>query len=171
MVMEQFAFAGVWQDPTIRPMTMDDIPQVARLFGELVVELHLETGDPYLTFAAFPLLEVELSLEEDLRNPEARVLVAEVDGTLVGMAIGHVVDVFLSFSRVGRVGQITAAYVDPSYRGREVMAELEQRLIEFFREEGLHYIELHVLSANETGRAVWRALGYSTFREQMRKRI
>src|SRR5574340_420580 len=140
-VMEQFSLADPWQDPRIRPMTADDIPQVARLFAELVVELHLETCDPYLTFGNFPLLEVELSLEADLLSPEARVLVAEDDDALVGMAIGHVVDVFLSFSRVGRVGQITAAYVDPSYRGRELMRQLEERLTEFFREEGLRYAE------------------------------
>ncbi len=157
--------------PEVRPMTRDDIPQVARLYAQLVVELQIETADPYLEFDAFPLFEVELSLEEDLQNPEARAFVAEERGTLVGLVIGHIVDCFVPFSKVTRVGQVTAAYVEPAHRGRKLMTELERRLVAFFREEGLRYVELHVLSANEIGRATWRALGFTTFREQMRKEI
>lgn len=169
--MEQPVFGDRAAAPEVRPMMREDIPLVARLFAELIVELRLETGDPYLEFEGFPLLEMELSLEEDLRNPEARVFVAEARGEVVGMAIGHVVNCFLPFSRVRRVGQVTAAYVQSTHRGRRLMTELERHLVAFFREENLPYVELHVLSANEIGRATWRALGYSTFREQMRKRL
>ncbi len=169
--MEQPRWSNQEAAPLVRPMTRDDIPQVAQLMADLVAEMRTVTADPYLEFEAFPALETELSLEDDLRQPTARAFVAEAGGAVVGMILGHLVDCFLPYSRVGPVGQLTAAYVQPAYRGHRLMAELEAELVGFFREQNVRYLELHVLSSNWIGKAAWRALGYSTFREQMRKRI
>ena len=152
-------------------MTQDDIPRVARLYAEMINELQEDTHDPYLQIEAFSILEIELSLEEDLADPEARIFVSEAEGAVVAIIVGHIVGTFLPFSNVRRVGQITAAYVQPNYRGRGLMQKLEQHLVNFFRELGLPYADLFVHSENTLGRNTWRALGYTTFREQMRRRI
>ncbi len=169
--MEQPRWSNQNAAPQVRPMAREDVPQVAQLLAELVAELHMVTADPYLEFDAFPVLETELALEDDLRQPTACAYVAEAGGAVVGMVLGHLVDCFLPYARVGPVGQLTAAYVQPAYRNQRLLAELEARLVSFFREQDLRYLELHVLSSNWIGKAAWRALGYSTFREQMRKRI
>jgi ribosomal protein S18 acetylase RimI-like enzyme len=65
----------------------------------------------------------------------------------------------------------SAAFVLPEYRGNHIMNKLERMLIEFFKSRNLNYIELNVMTKNILGKKIWSKLGYSTFREQMRKGI
>jgi hypothetical protein len=51
------------------------------------------------------------------------------------------------------------------------MKTLETMLMGFFGEHGVQQVELNVLAGSAAGKKSWEALGYRTFREQMRKTI
>lgn len=70
-----------------------------------------------------------------------------------------------------RTAYMLKGYVEPSYRRRGIMRQLEGKLAEILRESGVSTIDLKVDSHNREGKSTWVALGYETVHETMRKRI
>ena len=62
-------------------------------------------------------------------------------------------------------------FVEPSFRKKGVMRDMESKLIEILRKKDVSKIDLKVDSQNQEGKATWMALGYETIRETMRKTI
>lgn len=59
----------------------------------------------------------------------------------------------------------------PDYRGMKIMTELEKRITDYFKQCGLMYIEVNFIANNMLAKNTWKGLGYTTFREQARKKI
>ncbi len=91
--------------------------------------------------------------------------------SVIGFISGEVKECFLPISKIKKIGYIGGAYVLPSYRNKGMMKNLERLIIDYFKKQGLAYVELNVLTNNPIGKRSWESLGYKTFREQMRKKI
>lgn len=100
-----------------------------------------------------------------------KIYVAIQQGKVIGFISGEIVDCFLPISKKQKVGYISGAYILSDFRGKGIMKKLEQMLIEFFGKNGISYVELNVISKNCIAKSCWEKMHYSTFREQMRKRI
>jgi len=155
----------------IREMTVNDLKEVAKLYAELACFIKNEIEDDYFNFASVPETEIERQLRKSLGKPGFITLTAIKEGKLIAFISGAIKECFLPFSEVKKVGYISAAYVLPQYRGQGVIKCLESLLSDYFKAQGLSYIELHVITANFIAKKSWEALGYRTFREQMRKKI
>ena len=139
----------------IRAATEDDLYRVAEMTRALTVHL-----------GAF-----EWSVESHLKHVKRRFskpryihLVAEDDD-------GHVVGFTGAELKSTRTAYMMKGYVEPEYRRRGVMRQMEARLVEVLRERGVNKIDLLVDASNPEGKATWSALGYETIRETMRKQI
>lgn len=153
-----------------REMQIYEVLEVAKLYNGLVAYIKNETQDEYFMFDN--LSDKDLSRElESIINADSRKIYIAKDKEIVGFISGEILNCFLPISKVKRVGYVSGAFVLPEYRGKGIMKKLESMLIEFFKSSNLNYIELHVISNNTLGKVTWNKLGYSTFREQMRKRI
>ncbi|MGH2921206.1 MAG: GNAT family N-acetyltransferase [Gaiellaceae bacterium] len=122
---------------TIREATEGDFPLLRSLVDSYQEELWRRPFPP-------PPLP-----DEWLR--EGRVLVAEVDGEIAGMARGEL--------RRG-LGHVSFVYLVPEHRGRGLGSELLRDLVSYFREAGVEHVTLGVDTANEEATAVWRRLGF-----------
>jgi ribosomal protein S18 acetylase RimI-like enzyme len=148
-----------------------EVPEAAKLYIELVHYYKEATHDPYFDFDVVPSLAgMREYLEEDFRNPRARVYIVKDRGAIVGLTVGRIINCFPPF-KIDKVGLLGEAYLQPAYRRQGIMRKLEALLIEFFQEQGVHYVELEVLSSNKLGKETWTALGYRTYKEYMRKEI
>jgi len=78
---------------------------------------------------------------------------------------------FLPFSKINKVGYISAGFVSENHRKKGIIQKLEKMGTDFFRRHDIEYSELNVLSNNIVGKKTWNSLGYNTFREQMRKKL
>ncbi|RJX28866.1 MAG: GNAT family N-acetyltransferase [Dethiobacter sp.] len=154
-----------------KEMSVDEVSRVAELYQDLANYIREETGDEYFDFDAVPVEEIEKGLASGLEEDAKKVFVAVDEGKVVGFIAGEVIDCFLPISRVDKTGYIAGAYVMPSYRRKGILRHLEKMIQDFFKELGLKYAELHVLSLNNAGKTSWESMGYATFREQMRKRL
>ena len=70
-----------------------------------------------------------------------------------------------------RTAYMMKGFVEPPYRRKGVMRQMEARLVNILREIGVSKIDLKVDSNNLEGRSTWAALGYETILETMRKKI
>ncbi len=155
----------------IREMTAADIGLVAALYRDTTDYIKQETGDPYFQYEAVPVAAIEARLTSSLEDKNTRIFIAVEQEEIVGFIAGEVSNCFFPFSPVKKIGYISGAYVTPSSRGKGVLRELEKRMQIFFQGLTLEYVELNALTKNFAGKRSWEKLGYTTFREQMRKKL
>jgi ribosomal protein S18 acetylase RimI-like enzyme len=154
-----------------REMAIDDIAEVARLYTELACFIKDESQDDYFNFDTLSETAIEQNLKESLGESSRITLVAKDGGRVTGFISGEVKDCFLPFSKIKKIGYIGGAYVLPGFRNQGIMRHLESLLLAYFKNQGLTYVELNVITNNFLGKRSWESLGYQTFREQMRKKI
>ena len=154
-----------------RDMLKEDIPNIARMYIHLALYVKNETKDPYFEFNNLSEQDLITSLGKDIQDEAKRIIVAVEENNIVGFIAGEIIDCFLPFSKVTKVGYISAAYVSDEHRNKGIMKTLEKMIADFFKKHKLAYAELNVISNNLIGKNTWNKLGYSTLREQMRKRL
>jgi ribosomal protein S18 acetylase RimI-like enzyme len=138
----------------IRLATADDLYRIAEMTRELT--LHL---------GAF-----EWTVKNHLKHIKRRFsnqryihIVAEQGGILIGFTGVEL--------KSKRTAYMLKGYVEPVYRQKGVMRQMEEKLVEILRDKGVYKIDLIVDSHNKEGKSTWPALGYNTIRETMRKEI
>lgn len=89
---------------------------------------------------------------------EGRVVVAEDEGEVTGMAKGEL--------RLG-LGHVSLVYVRPEARGQGAGKELVRDLAAYFREQGAEHVSLNVEVPNEEALAYWRRLGFTDYRRSL----
>lgn len=152
---------------TIRPGTEDDLPEMLRLWREMM-DFHAEL-EP--RFRPLPSPEGERAWEKHLRenvwgNDEWGVFVAEEDGKLLGHIVGMLRDQVPVFEPE-RYGYITDVVVDPEARRHGVGEALFEALRAWFRERGASHIQLQVAHNNSTSQAFWRAMGCTDYTDML----
>ena len=127
----------------IREAVPDDAEAVARLLGEL--------GYPGTVEFARDKLACLAEADADT------VLVAQLAGSVVGIAHLHVAELFQA---AGRIGRVMAIVVDESARrrgiGRALMGKLEERA----RRSGCVRIDLTSAERRTDAHAFYRAVGF-----------
>ena len=88
-----------------------------------------------------------------------RVLVAVVDGQIVGYTIGRLVEnpPFMEWRFLGHVSDICVA---PEWRRQGIGRKLFATLREWFRQQGMTVVQLHVAAANPVSFTFWREMGF-----------
>lgn len=158
-------------DLEYREMLCKEAGYVAELYSELAFCVRSQSQDDYFDFDAIDKEAITEQLRAAACDPMRKVCVAVEKGKIVGFMAGEITNCFLSISKTKKIGYISAAYLLPSYRGQGIMAKMEKQMTAFFKENRLSYVELHVLSNNASAKKCWEGMQYSTFREQMRKKI
>ena len=126
---------------TIREATAADIPVLEELLAAYQDEFWARPFPPP------PLPDSYLR--------EGRLLVAELDGQVAGMAKAQV--------RLG-IGHISLVYLRPEARGQGGGTALVRELVAFFRAEGVEHVTLNVDTSNSEALLVWRRLGFTEYR-------
>jgi len=144
----------------IRPATRRDVPAIVVLWEELM-EFH-RARDPFFTrshngsdiFARF--------VAENIRNDAACVLVATVDGKIVGYCQG-MLDRHPPALAESDFGQILDFGVTADYRRAGIGGQMLQALCDWFRQEGIRRIEVRHSTYNEIGERFWPKMGFKPY--------
>jgi GNAT superfamily N-acetyltransferase len=89
---------------------------------------------------------------------EGRIVVAESDGEVVGMAKGELRD---------GLGHVSFVYLTPEARGHGGGNDLVRDLVAHFRGQGLDHVSLNVELPNDEALAYWRRLGFTDYRRSL----
>jgi aminoglycoside 3-N-acetyltransferase len=126
-------------------------------------------GDHHQIVALFELMEEEspgtvapkrrlsTRVDEFLEDSDRRTFLARVGEKPVG--------VLVALRHSAERGVLEQAFVDPEYRRRGVLRELEIDAAGYLRDAGCRTIQVHADVGNEAARGAWRALGYSPSEE------
>ena len=103
-----------------------------------------------------------------LRDSGARVLVAEIDGAVVGYVNGVIADITTELFMPLRCGLLADIYVQTAYRRRGLGKQLVERMMLWFRSRSVSHFEWHVSAGNHEALAFWKAIGGETTMLRMR---
>jgi len=152
----------------IREAKKADVKQIEGLSDKLM-GCHLQF-DEYYKLRGDSDMEYVGYFEALVSSKDSAVFVAEDNGTIVGYLAGKIEKRPPVFE-VGERGWIDSAYVLEEHRGQGIGRELAEKMLRWFEERGIRYVELSVDSRNELGCSVWRSLGFETWQFVMKKRI
>jgi GNAT superfamily N-acetyltransferase len=144
----------------IRPATRRDIPAIVALWEE-VMDFH-RARDPFFTRAHHGSDIFARFVEENIRNDAACVLVATVDGTIVGYCQG-MLDRHPPALAESDFGQILDFGVTAEHRRAGIGAQMFQALREWFRREGIRRVEVRHSTCNEIGARFWPKMGFKPY--------
>ncbi len=149
----------------VRNATKDDIPEITRMVKEFEKE-HYK-----LVSSKIPELEPVLRLSKDyykkelgwitkcLRARKARVLVAEMDGKVVGYGVFSIKKQppICALSEYGHISQL---YVKPRFRGRGISSALFEAAREWFQKKGVKWMDIGVHFGNDRALDIYRHWGF-----------
>ena len=106
-------------------------------------------------------------LAERIRDADAEVVVADINGVLVGggsaiIKEGNTYNVFERYAFLGFM------YVEPSHRGQGVNKLIIEKLVEWSHEKGLKEIRLQVYSENIPAIRAYEKVGFKKILTEMR---
>ncbi len=154
----------------IRLAAADDAQCIGELWLEMVqyhAELDPQTFRPAVTGAQL----YARSILDRLADENARVLVAEIDGAVVGFVNGVIADVTTEMFLPLRCGFLADIYLQAAHRRRGLGRQLVERLMLWFSSRQARHFEWHVSAVNHEALAFWRAIGGETTLLRMRASI
>jgi len=95
--------------------------------------------------------------DEYLEDRDRRVFLASANGQWVGILV--------AYKPSRERGILEEAYVDPGFRRRGILRQLEYCATDWLSGEGCCAIQVHVDAGDDTAREAWRSLGYAPSQE------
>ena len=147
--------------PTYRTATEEDFPTLAAMYARLNAYFY-EVG--YRLPRPENVGEVWLDSFRRTLGRFSQVFVAEVDGELLGFALGRIKRLPPHMGGL-TVGELSDVWVEPQARGQGVGRQLCRALLDWLRARQVHSVEVQVLRDNH---AAWRVYERLGFREEFR---
>src|SRR5215217_1774828 len=119
----------------IRPATHADLPRLGRLGALLVEEHHAFDRLRFLPTRDRTPADYALFLVRQLADADVAVLVAEINGDVIGYTYANV-EGFDYMALRGPAGVVQDLMVDPEYRGRGVGRQLLDAALAFLASRG-----------------------------------
>lgn len=148
----------------VRDARVSDIARIGELWEEFM-EFH-RVRDPWYETHEGARETMEAWVKEGIADPRRAVIVAELDGKVVGYALGELA-VRPPVFKVREYGAITDTAVNAEHRrrgiGGQLVAEITRRLVEL----GASRIEVSAAMCNEVSTQFWRKMGFEPTMERL----
>lgn len=146
----------------IRPATLEDLPIL------LDFEQHLIEAERPMDVTLKQKEKISYySLENYIQADHTEVVVAEIDGKIVGSGYGQIRD-RKPFFKQQQYGYIGFMYVTPQHRGQGVSQAVIHYLCDWFRTKNLEEIRLTVYEQNPRAIRAYEKVGFSKHLIEMR---
>ena len=103
-----------------------------------------------------------------IRSKNALVLVAEVNGKIVGTMYGAIKK-RPPVMEVKKFGHLGDAFILKKYRKQGIGKKLTKELMKWFKSKRVKFVELEADIRNETAMKSWESLGFKSFMVKMKK--
>ncbi len=158
-------FAVRWMEDEFRaPVQRPDVRyelHAANHDDHRALAVLLAEADSEMTGKSIPETKAYSVADHWLECANARVFLATSQQEPIGMIIATLQE--------PKLGIIEHAFVQPAYRRRGVLRDLEIEASTYFLEVGCSHIRLQLDAENEVARETWRALGYRATTETMER--
>jgi ribosomal protein S18 acetylase RimI-like enzyme len=151
-------------DVLIREASAADLPELGELWRHL--QRTNAAYEPRLTPSAGSVRWFIDYLQEQIGTRGVAVLIAEVEGVVVGYTFGQILR--RPTLQSGDCGYVADLCVREEYRGRGIGRRLYEHLRAWFLSRGVGAIEVQVIRANPASQTFWRKMGFNDFLRTLR---
>lgn len=137
------------------PEDLDSLVRLYRLLEAEMTDLH-----PMWHLADGLAEPVEVSFEKILEDPQAIVVLGEIDGYPLGFLLAVVEDI-LPQAGGERVGSIRLVFVEKEAREVAIGETMRDLAMEWLRERGIRKFDAHVLPGHRLAKNFFEAGGFS----------
>lgn len=152
----------------IRAAHPRDLDRVAALWSALAA--HHEALDPLFRQRGDADAAIRALLDAHLRDPDALLLVCDLEGDLAGFCAARIDRAPAVFEETERA-EITDLAVREQRRRRGIGRALAEAALAWVEERGLSRVEVRVASRNVEGQGFWRALGFGDLMDVLQRRL
>lgn len=146
---------------TIRMAAIDDYVAISRLATQLQ-ELHVE-GNPIIFHSTDAPILSEAKVGEIIADSKRQMIVAEMDGAIVGFVYGWIKDDPANeIERAQHFLIVEMVSIDEAYQGRGIGQALMHHLHEWGAAQGATHAQLYVWAFNGRAQEFYEAQGYQT---------
>ena len=158
------------QTGRVRSARSQEIDLVAALW--VLITAHHAALDPLFQMRRGAVADAELRdlLRALQRDPDAEILVYDLEGRLEGLCIVRIDHAAPILEETERA-EITDLGVRPALRRRGIATRLVEEAQAWVVDRGVARIEIQVAHGNLEGQAFWRARGYADFMDVLHKRV
>jgi len=154
----------------IRRATHADLPQIGRLGALLVAQHHEFDSRRFLPATDRTKEGYARFLGTQLDEPDAAVLVAALDGGVIGYAY-VAVESYDYMTLRGPAGLLHDIIVDPERRRHGVGRALLEAVLEYVRQRGLEQIVLSTAERNEAAQRFFDSVGFRRTMVEMTREL
>ena len=154
----------------IRLARQEDAESIGKLWSEMVA-FHAQFDPVTFRAAENGAALYARSIHERLSDAQARILVAEQDGEIVGYVSGMIADITTEMFVPLRCGLLADIYVSEAFRDQGLGRALVERLVLWFRSQDVAHFEWHVSAKNTAALEFWKSFGGETTILRMRAAI
>lgn len=156
------------KDIIIRRATKADLNKIANLLEKQ--GMYHARLDPLHKRVSRTRPIINKFLRASLYSPKSLLLVAEVNGKIVGFSRAHL-GVRPPIFSVRKYGHIDDIYIIPAYRRKRIAEQLLLECNKWFCKKGMAFVDLSVHIRNKLGQNAWKKHGFKDAVMHMRKRI
>lgn len=104
-----------------------------------------------------------------IKNDNGAIFVAEIDNKIVGYAVCWIAKRPPYLYKVDKIGYISDVFVEDKYRMRGIGSALLGKVLEWFKNKNIKYVELSVLAKNEKAKKFYEKHGFKVYSLNLRK--
>lgn len=146
-------------EPLVRPATSADVPTLGRLGALLVQEHHDYDAHRFIGATASTSDHYGSFLGEQVAEPDVVLLVAEVDGQVIGYAYGAI-EGYDYMALRGPAAVLHDLIVDPDHRGRGVGRALLNAVVAALSARQAPRVVLSTAARNEPAQRFFERAGF-----------
>lgn len=146
---------------------VNDTNDILRLMRGLIAEHH-QRDRYYKPFSKYRGLKKYIL--DSLKDKNKLTLVVKNKNGVVAYLVAAIEEAPF-YSSEKDIGVIADAAVNKVYRRRGILTMMFKYAEEWFRRQGIKYLELSVNSKNQTAIAAWQKLGFRVYKLRMRKKL
>jgi ribosomal protein S18 acetylase RimI-like enzyme len=153
----------------IRDLKEEDLPEARLIFKEFV-QHHVQYDRTFEKVAHADQMWADYIFESDTTKDDFKVLIAELEGQVVGFCLGYVAErpPIYKNQRIGMVGNIA---VKESYKGLGIGHLLFDEIKAWFKSQDIEIIETEVAISNPQSMGFWNKVGGRSFITRMEIKI
>ncbi|HJX02195.1 MAG TPA: GNAT family N-acetyltransferase [Candidatus Humimicrobiaceae bacterium] len=154
----------------VRSAELKDIPELVRL-GKTLFDQHILYDGEYYTLEENFEEHFGRWLNQLITDNFQFLYVAQTsEGEITGFISGFVKNLF-SWFVIKKVGHISFLIVKDIYRQKKIGTMLENTASDWFRKQGIKYIETYVDEKNSIAQQAWTSYGFLSFKKFIRKNL
>lgn len=153
----------------IRDLQEKDLPEVKIIFNEFV-QHHVKYDRTFEKVSDADQMWADYIHESHTTKDDFRVLIAEIEGQVVGFCLGYVAErppIYKS-KRIGMIGNIA---VKEGYKRLSIGQQLFAEIKTWFKAQGIDLIETEVAISNPQSMGFWTKVGGRSFITRMEIKI